>query len=188
MPIEISRSTELPIALDVVKKALRISPEVEDDDDDIRSIVLGETRRYEDFTRRVIFQTVFRCLGRGWFLRGEIDIEPVRGIAGVFYRDGDGAEHELASSLYHTVKGPQGVVFWFDQEFSARPELDTAPNPVWIDVSAGVDLPGDSSSIVPLDPSDERAILHMVKHVYDHDDPLTEEQLRQRFSGRRLLW
>ncbi|MBB4630248.1 hypothetical protein GGQ58_005051, partial [Paracoccus denitrificans] len=27
-----------------------------------------------------------------------------------------------------------------------------------------------------------------VKQIYDHDDPLTEEQLRRRFSGRRLLW
>ena len=53
---------------------------------------------------------------------------------------------------------------------------------------AGVDLPGADSVVAPIDPADRLAIVHMAKKVYDHDEPFTEEELRRRFSGRRLLW
>ncbi|MBB4625802.1 putative carbohydrate-binding protein with CBM5 and CBM33 domain, partial [Paracoccus denitrificans] len=93
----------------------------------------------------------------------------------------------LASAAYRFVPCSQGGYLGIYSDWP-RPDLADVAFPVWFDVVAGADLPADSPAVAPLDPADRMNILHMVKQIYDHDDPLTEEQLRRRFSGRRLLW
>ncbi|REF69952.1 hypothetical protein [Paracoccus versutus] len=185
MPIMISRSTDLPIDLDAAKKVLRV--DFDDDDDMIRDLIDGETRRYEDFARRIVAQTVFRFRSAGWFTRIPIDLDPIRSIAGVFYLDPAMQEVELALTAYRFVPCSQGGYLGIYSDWP-RPDLADVAFPVWFEVVAGADLPADSPAVAPLDPADRMNILHMVKQIYDHDDPLTEEQLRRRFSGRRLLW
>lgn len=184
-PIVISRSTESPIDLEAAKKVLRV--DFDDDDDMIRDLIDGETRRYEDFTRRIVGRSVLRFRLRAWSTCALIDIEPIRDIVGVYYLNAAMEEVELPEAAYRLVRRSHGGYLGIYSDWT-RPDLADVEYPLWFDVAAGSDLPGDSPPVAPLDPADRMNILHMVKQIYDHDDPLTEEQLRRRFSGRRLLW
>lgn len=184
-PIVISRSPDSPIDLESTKKVLRV--DFADDDDMIRSLIDGETRRYEDFARRMVGQAVLRFRLASWSTCALINIDPIRDIVGVYYLNPATEEVELPEEAYRLVRRSYGGYLGIYSDWP-RPELADVDFPLWFDVNAGSDLPNNGPAIAPLDPADRLNIVHMVKHIYDHDDPLSEEQLRRRFSGRRLLW
>jgi hypothetical protein len=186
-PVELSRNPTPPIELSEVKAALRV--DFAADDGSITAIVLAETRRYEEFTRRCIMQTQWKLVSASWRAFWQLRLDPVRSVD-VKYLDVNGVEQTLPETEWALVQydpcmgGPIVTIRYG----VTLPELADEADAVRILIDAGAALPDDDPVVYPLDDADRGAILHMVKRVYDHDDPLTEEDLRRRFSGRRLLW
>lgn len=186
-PVELYRSATLPIDLTDVKEALRV--DFGGDDAAILGIVLAETRRYEEFTRRCILRSQWLLTSADWHWLWRLRLDPVRSVE-VKYLDAAGVEQKLSPTQWvlaqydPCVGGPIVKV----RDPGSLPVLADEMDAVRIKIEAGVALPGDDPVIYSLDPADKGAILHMVKRIYDYDDPLSEEELRRRFSGRRLLW
>lgn len=185
--IEVSRSAELPIELGLVRDALRV--DFGDDDRVILQLVEGEIRRYEEFTRRNMMRRVFRFQYPGWFTQAKIDLHPIRRVLGVSYQTPDMSVETAPDTAWQLMRYRQGGCLVVRSDWAAPALADGSGLPVvWFDVEVGTDLPAEAPMVAPLDAADQLAVIHMVKHVYDHDEPLSEEHMRRRFSGRRLLW
>lgn len=186
MLIRIDEGATLAIPLPAVKKALRV--DFSDDDEVIADLIRAETRRYELFTRRIVAPGNYEMGFPGWCAPFDIPAVPTNSdVLAVDYFDADLDRQTLPDADWMQEEREAGVGL---RIIGSWPRLGrmTAPVRIAIRVGAAGSSSGESEgAIAGIDPADRTAIIHMVKHQYDHDEVLTEEELRRRFSGRRLM-
>lgn len=186
MLYEAAVSTGLPISLDAAKRALRV--DFSDDDAEIEALIASEIRRYEEFTRRVIRRASWIAGFPMWLSSMRIRLDAVRAITGIRYSAEDGASHDLSEGSWSAEYFRNwGVNLQLSADLSL-PQLADVPCPIRVAMEAGADDDGASPVVMPINEADQRNILHLVKQIYDHEAPLTDEQMRERFASRRILW
>lgn len=186
MLVPVQRAAGLPITLPETKQALRVA--FDDDDQVIENLIRSEIRRYEDFTRRVILQTEFKAFFPRWQSRFCIEISPLRVVTAVSYFAEDEAWHDLPSGSWSVSPSCLGGIVLRISDSVVLPALGDSDYPVAVQLQAGADLPGDDPAVVLLDHADRMNILHLVKQVFDHDEPMDESAMIARMGGRRLMW
>ncbi|WP_353474791.1 phage head-tail connector protein [Salipiger sp. H15] len=183
-----SNPTGLAVDLDVLKLALRIGADA--DDDRLTQLIRAETARYEAFTGRVLLPTGFRLSLAGWSFPACLPVLPVRTVSSVTYLDPDHAEQTLSASAWYAVEAAPLWSVDLDTQASL-PALSDRPWPVRIDFDAGHDDPeasgaGDVPALAQR-ADDQDAIIHMVGVTYDQGAPLDFDAMRKVFGSRRVI-
>lgn len=159
-------------------------------DGNLTGALASETARYEAFTRRFLRQAAIEWPAGAW---GDIHVcaEPVRQVLGVRYFDQNHVEQSVDPVNWWAARaaGRPGWTVGFGTEFSA-PALSDRPNPIWVDVSVGTD--GDTGTKLGAEfaarDDDKRAIIVMASRILDEGQPMREEEMRNLYGHRRLLW
>lgn len=188
MLIRLNQPQGLAVDLDELKARLRI--DTADDDSTLEKAIRSETRRYEDFTGRVLLPTSFEWQSEAWNDPICIPVAPVREVISVAYLDEAHAEQSLDPADWYAVTTELGVEIWFNDGF-VSPALSSRRLPVRIRLSAGADEPGTSGSgddpELAADENDQRNIMLMVHRLYDRDVAMPDEDLRRYFGNRRIF-
>lgn len=151
-----------------------------DDDDVIEGLLASETRRYEDFTRRVIlpveieerFVRFYECL--------PLRMAPVATVDSVKYYDADGNERSVPPQDYKLVGHGNGAAVLMRPPF---PVAGHYPWPISVTYWAGP----DNTDPPYVEPIDQTNIMRLVARIYDTGDPMPEDEMRATMAGRRRL-
>jgi uncharacterized phiE125 gp8 family phage protein len=190
MLIRLSQPSAMAIPLDAAKAHLRIDSNNTDSDALVTRLIKAETRRYEDFTGRIMSATDFRMTLQAWSDPLIIPAAPVRSVTAVKYSDADHDLQTVDPSNWTFVSTSSGGEIWFESGFSL-PTLSTRPDPVWVEFQAGYDDPnasgsGDDPELEAVE-ADQRTISMMVARIHDHDMAIPDDELRRIAGTRRIL-
>lgn len=187
--IRLSDPTGLAVSLEDMKAALRIDSS--DDDTLLTSLIKQETRRYEDYTGRLMLpiSAEYQTDCWGWGGRLVIPYGPVRSVTSVSYLDTDHVEQTLPSSEWFTVSKEDGEEIWWTDTFSA-PSISDRPLAVRVLLNLGYDEPGVSGSgddpeLFPV-VQDQGVITAMVQWRFDRDEAMPDDLLRRMAHNRRI--
>lgn len=188
MLIRLSTPAGLAVPLADVKLALRVDHT--DDDNVLERLIQQETRRYEDFTGRILLPTEFEWRTDHWLDPLIVSVAPLREVTEVAYLDDAHAEQVVAGADWYSVKTDDGAEVWFNDGFSS-PSLSSRAQPVRIRFTAGYDEDGASGSgddpeLAPVD-QDQGVITMMVGWLYDRDEAMSDELLRRMAGNRRIF-
>ena len=151
-----------------------------DDDDVIELLLASETRRYEDFTRRIVlpveieerFVRFYDCL--------PLSLAPVAAVDSVKYYDADGNEQSIPSQDWKLVGYANGAAVLMRPPV---PVIGAYPWPVAVTYWAGP----DDTDPPYVEPIDQTNIMRLVARIYDTGDPMPEAEMRATMAGRRRL-
>lgn len=188
MLIRKTAPTGLAVPLEDVKSALRV--DFTDDDTRLEQLIRQETRRYEDYTNRIMVPTEFEFQVDNWYYPLELPVAPIREITEIAYNDESEVETIVTDTHYYILPSLYGgSLLWYTSEFPA-PETSERLHSIKIRFSAGYDLPGASESDAELVPVEQDAgtIIVMVGWLYDKGEALPVEQLVRMASTRRIYF
>ena len=161
-----------------------------DHDGTLEKLVRSETRRYEDFTGRMMAPIDLEYRTGGWCEPILLPTAPIRAVTAVGYLDADHAEQTLDSGDWYFEASAEGGGVFFTSAFSS-PTLSDRENPVRVMFSAGYDEPDVSGS--GDDPElnaperDVTNIIMMVQRIYDRDEQMEDDEMRRIFGHRRIF-
>lgn len=188
MLTRLSAPNGLAIPLEELKQHLLVN--FDDDDDRLENLTRSETRRYEDFTGRIMLPTDFEAGFASWCEPLLIDAAPIRVVTEVVYLDESNVEQALDAGDWYSTTTESGAEIRFTDTFDS-PGLSDRPYPVTVRFSAGYDEDGASGSgdDPELDPveNDQRNIMLMVMTIYEWNEAITDETMRHRFGNRRIF-
>jgi uncharacterized phiE125 gp8 family phage protein len=176
------------VPLAELKAALRVDHE--DDDARLQRAIRSETRRYEDFTDRVMLPTNFEFRIHHWRTMITLPCAPIRAVTAVAYLDEDGAEQSLGAGEWYFLATDTGGEIRFTDTFTS-PALYDRPQSIMIRFAAGYDDPdasgsGDDPDLVAPE-IDRRNISLMVLKLYDGDEAMEDSELRRIAGNRRIF-
>lgn len=156
------------------------APQNGDDDKVILALMASETRRYEDFTRRIIlpveieerFVRFYDCL--------PLQMAPVASVTSVKYYNPDDNEQSISSQDYKLAGHGNGAAVLMRPPF---PVAGYYPWPVSVTYWAGP----DNTDPPYVEPIDQTNIMRLVARIYDTGDPMPEDEMRATMAGRRRL-
>jgi uncharacterized phiE125 gp8 family phage protein len=161
------------VTLEQAKAHLRVDHDLEDDL--ITALLDAAIDSCADFAGRAFNQAGYRQLFDCWSTRWatfapalELAIAPIVNVVSVNYQNEDREDVALEAADWHSDTTPSGAVVWFADGF-ALPTLANAPQPVWIDFTAGYDPPDYSQGEDPelkLPSQARAAILLTLGHLY----------------------
>jgi|GEM_PF-3585756 uncharacterized phiE125 gp8 family phage protein len=188
MLIRLSTPDGLAVPLEDVKADLRV--DFADDDDMLTRDIRSETRRYEDYTGRMMLPADLEYRSERWDDPICIPASPVREVVSVLYLDATHAEQTVDAADWYIRQTDDGAEVWFNDSFGS-PTLSTRQFPVRVRFSAGYDDPstsgsGDDPELAP-NANDQRNITAMVRAIYDGGEPVKEKALREIASNRRIF-
>lgn len=188
MLIRLENPTGTIVGIDELRDALR-APAGTDDDATLLSLLKAQTRRYEDFTGRLLLPVRLEARLPGWTWPLCLPAVPIRAVEEVAYLDTDDAEQVLDPGLWFTVPRATGWEVHFVED-ADLPALGRRPDPVRIRFEAGHDDPavfGSGSAELQPDPADRVHVLMLVRRIYDEDAEMEETEMRARMGHRRVL-
>lgn len=185
----VSTPAGLAVYLDDLKLALRIHHS--DDDATLAALVRGETKRYEDFTGRIMLPAEFEMKLACWPDEIRFLVAPVAAIASVKYLDEADADQTVDPGLYEFVPSEAFARLRFTDAFTG-PTLSERQEPVTIRFTAGYqDLNSPQSgwpAYCESDELDRRNIVLLVGRRFDQGKPMPESEMRSIMGNRRLFW
>lgn len=156
------------------------APQNGDDDEVILALMASETRRYEDFTRRVILPVEMQDLFVRFCDCLPLSGAPIAQVTAVEYADADGNVQTLSPQDWRLVGYGDGAAVLVRRPF---PVTASQPWPVSVTYMAGP----DDTDPPYIEPLDQTNIMRMVARAYDTGDLMPEEEMRNTMSGRRRL-
>ena len=187
MLIRLSTPSGLAVPLDEMKAGLRILGSAEDAR--LQRLTRAETRRYEDYTGRIMLPTSLEYRLNRWRNPICLPAAPVREVTEVVYLDANHVEQTLASSAWYEVITPSGAEIWFTDGFSA-PTLSDRQQAVRVRFAAGYDEEGttgaDDPELAPVE-IDQINIIRLVQAVFDDDEAMKDEDIIRTMGHRRVF-
>lgn len=179
----------LAVPLEDVKSALRV--DFTDDDDRLEQLIRQETRRYEDYSNRIMLPTDFEYQVSTWRYPLQLPVVPIREITEIVYNDVSEVEVAIDSTNYYTIHFPLGTELWYTSDFSS-PSTSERYQSIKIRFSAGYDDPispqsGSPAEWVPVE-QDAGVIIAMVGWLYDRGEAMPLETLNRMANNRRLFF
>jgi len=188
--LRLGPATGTVATLSEVKTALRVSEDATEDDARLIEILRSQTRRYEDFTRRIMLPTPFEAQFACWSGLS-LPAAPVRAVSEVAYLDADHAEQVLAAENWYLAQADDTDREVLLVEDITAPVLSSRPWPVRVRFTAGYNDPAstESGETEELDPdvADKIHILLLAQRLYDADAQMPEEEMRRMMGHRRVL-
>lgn len=189
MLIRTSVPAGLAVPLEEVKSALRV--DFTDDDDRIEQLIRQETRRYEDYTNRIMLPTEFELQTDTWAYPLQLPVAPIREVTEIAYNDDLEAEQTIDPTHYYTLDFLFGTQLWYTDAFTS-PSTSERYRSIKIRFSAGYDDPaspesGSPSELFPVQ-QDAGVITAMVGWLYDKGEAMPVELLNRMASTRRMFF
>lgn len=185
----IQRSQPNGLALDLARLKSQMNVGHDDQDASLAQIIRGETARYELFTGRTMLPTAFEMQAAGWSSPLHLPVVPFREVTGVFYLDQDGVEQEADSASFYTIETVSGVDVCATDGFR-WPTLAARSDAVRVRFMAGHDdsyAEPPAAALIPRHMIDEVMISLMVARIFDEGQPITDQEMRESMSHRRIL-
>lgn len=188
MLIRTSVPSGLAVPLEDVKAALRV--DFTDDDTNLERLIRQETRRYEDYTNRIMLPTDFELQVDTWQYPLLFPVYPIREVIEIVYNDDLEAEQTIDPTNYYTLAAVPGTNLWYTSDFSS-PSTSERYRSIKIRFSAGYNDPADSEAgdaeLFPVE-QDAGTIIVMVGWLYDKGEPMPVELMNRMASTRRLFY
>lgn len=179
MLIRLGASQGQVVTIEDARDILR-APYSGDDDDVITALMASETRRYEDFTRRVILPVEMQDTFVKFYDCLPLSVAPVAQVTAVEYVDASGNPQAIPTQDWRLVGHGDGVAVLLRRPF---PATGDRPWPVTVTYMAGP----DDTDPPYVDPVDQTNVMRMVARAYDTGDIMPEWEMRSTMSGRRRL-
>ena len=187
MLIRLSAPTGDAVPLEDLKKALRV--DFDTDDDVLTALLKAQAARYEDLVGRFMLPVNLEYRADSWSYPICVPALPIRSVTEVAYLDSDHVEQVLSSSDWYQIVTNTGLEIHMTDAYAA-PYLSTRPQAVRVRFAAGYDETGASGSgdDPELDPqaADLEILKLMVSKIYDHGEPMSDEDLRMIAAHRRV--
>lgn len=188
MLIRLTSPSGLAVPLEDVKAALRVRSS--SDDERLRNLIRAETRRYEDFTGRLMLPGEYEYRVDGWEDPIRVPAVPLRTVTAVAYFASDHVEHVLDPGDWYDVPTDDGFEVRFTDAFSPQ-SLSSRPHAVRVRFEAGYDDPeasgsGDDPELAPVE-NDQINIIRMVQRIYDLDELMPDMDIIRTMGNRRIF-
>lgn len=183
-----STPSGLAVSLADLKEALRITHD--DDDNLLENHIRGQTKRYEEFTGRMMLPIELEYRTDCWREPITLPAYPVRDVSAVVWLDENHVEQTLAEGDWYYVTTSLGAEVWFTDSFD-WPILSDRPQSVRVRFDAGYDDPASTGAGADPETTPEAVdaglIEFMVGRIYDSGQPITDDELRSKAGHRRIF-